>query len=233
MTRKERKGDSESSLLRWIEQWNMLRRCVVRLMTTLWPVSTEIYQRSISRRRIQEKRKKASEWSTCRLSYCKNTAMRATLGSVSSFSNLFQNKLIMLVIVNHCVCAVSPGTAFVGPSWRRWTSSTTTRANMRSSRRTLCLRSSRSWLGTHKSSRRRENRWAILSGRRSKQLLLSPVFFAALCLLVRCGPRIWALEKNDSFWQTKKMAVLCSPSLCMLFLRKWGHCRLNTDTPKD
>lgn len=66
----------------------MLRRCVVKLMTTLWPVSTEIYQRSISRRRIQEKRKKASEWSTCRLSYCKNTAMRATSGSVSSFSNL-------------------------------------------------------------------------------------------------------------------------------------------------
>lgn len=50
---------------------------------------------------------------------------------------------------------------------------------MRLSPRTSCLRSSLSWRDTHRSSRRKENRWAILSCSGSKQLFLSTV-----CLFV-------------------------------------------------
>lgn len=61
-----------------------------------------------------------------------------------------------------------------------------------------------------------------------------PQFFIWL-LFVFCWDVVHIFKhwKNDSFRQAKKMAVLCLASLRMLFLRKWGHCRLNTDTPKD
>lgn len=94
----------------------------------------------------------------------------------------------------------------------------TTRANMRLSRRTSCLRSSLSWRDTHRSSRRKENRWAILSRSWSKQLKQTyPLFFFLLLFLISCANVLHILVRWIwSFRQADMRFLLCVP-LCTIF----------------
>lgn len=75
------------------------------LMRDIWIVSTEIYQRSISRRRIQEKRKRASEF-------------RHKANSSVFYAELKKKNAGRTTVIS----SVSPGTRSVEPSWRHLTS---------------------------------------------------------------------------------------------------------------